>query len=122
MLKLFIVYLSIWVVSLIGFWSFLSGIEPNSYIVLFFLISNPVVIIILSIISSVKVSTKRSFLFIVLLGFFYMLLGYLTFDLLNMIIYGQLVFPSIMTWVIGLMLALFGFSIGKIIKHFKKDI
>lgn len=51
-----------------------------------------------------------------------MLLGYLTFDLLNMIIYGQLVFPSIMTWVIGLMLALFGFSIGKIIKHFKKDI
>lgn len=122
MLKLFIVYLLIWVVSLIGFWSFLSGIEPNSYIVLFFLISNPVVIIILSIISSVKVSTKRSFLFIVLLGFFYMLLGYLTFDLLNMIIYGQLVFPSIMTWVIGLMLALFGFSIGKIIKHFKKDI
>lgn len=57
----------------------------------------------------------------VVLGFLYMLLGYFTFDLLNMIVYGRLLFPSITMWVIGFILALVGFSLSKIIAYLKEN-
>lgn len=121
MSKLIAIYSAILAASIIGFWFFLDTLNFNGYIVLVFLIVNPVIIISISFISSVLINEKKIFLFMVVLGFLYMLLGYFTFDLLNMIVYGRLLFPSITTWVIGFVLALVGFSLSKIIAYLKEN-
>lgn len=121
MSKLIAIYSAILAASIIGFWFFLDTLNFNGYIVLVFLIVNPVIIISISFISSVLINEKKIFLFMVVLGFLYMLLGYFTFDLLNMIVYGRLLFPSITTWVIGFVLALVGFLLSKIIAYLKEN-
>ena len=121
MSKLIAIYSAILAASIIGFWFFLDTLNFNGYIVLVFLIVNPVIIISISFISSVLINEKKIFLFMVVLGFLYMLLGYFTFDLLNMIVYGRLLFPSITMWVIGFILALVGFSLSKIIAYLKEN-
>lgn len=112
-LKLFIAYFSVFAISLAAFWFFLSGIDAGGYAILFFYIINPIAIVIVSFAASKTTDTRKALLFSVLLGLLYMLLGYFTFDLLNMITYDRLLFPPIMMWIEGLILALAGYLLGK---------
>lgn len=119
MLKSFIAYFLVFAISLAAFWFFLNGIDAGGYAILFFYIINPIAIAIVSFAASKATDTRKALLFSVLLGLLYMLLGYFTFDLLNIITYGRLLFPPIIMWFAGFIIAFAGLLLRKAHEHWK---
>lgn len=112
------VYLSIWAISLVGFWLCLNDIDSYTYIILIYLI-NSLAITAVSFLSASLVNKIEVLLYSTVFGIFYMLIGFLTFDLLNMLTYGQFLFPLVEMYVVGFVFALAGFLFGKIFAFLK---
>lgn len=109
------VYFLVSVISVVSFWVFRSWIDAAGYtfIVLWFV--HPLFLIGISFFLANSYSCKELALAILCFGFMFMLVGYLTFDLANMIYFNRGNYPSVQMMLLGMAFSLFGILGGKLI-------
>ncbi len=117
-----IIYLVIWVFSLIAFWFFTSPSDAMGYSLMFLWILLPVTTFVLSLLIGKNDYWGRwKWIFAIFFGIMYMLAEYGTFSLANMIAFHRTNLPSFGMILNGAIVSLVGLGIGIIIYRRKEN-
>ena len=109
--KSIIVYLTIWLISVLSFWIMPIKHNEISYSIIVFYVLLPMLTLVTSInISNYKNKTK--YITPILFGALYMCAEYLTFSLSNMISFHKLNVPELEMLLIGSIISYIGIFIG----------
>lgn len=95
------------------FWVALSPTDAFGYSLIFIILLNPSVIFISNLFIGLKIK-RRKIDYVIPIGYgvLYMLLGYLTFSLGNMLAHGNINFPRLEPFIVGTLLSYGGLFIG----------
>lgn len=119
-LTLITTYLIIWAISLIVFWFFTSDSDAMGYGLMFLWIVLPVTTLILSLlIGRNGYWGKWKWLSAVVFGCMYMLAGYATFSIANMVSFNKFYMPDFSVFVTGTIISAVGIGIGVGINRLK---
>ena len=106
-------YLVIWALALIEFWLIMDPADAMGYSIMYLWMILPVITFVISVlIGKNGYWGKRKWISAVIFGIMYMLAGYTTFSLSNMISYQKLNAPDFGMWVIGAVISVMGLGIG----------
>ena len=111
--KIYLVYVFLFIISLVFFWLVLSPSDAFGYSLIFMIVLNPSVIFLSNLYIGLK-TKRRKLDYVIPIGYgiSYMLLGYLTFSLANMLANGKVNFPNLELFIIGTLLSYGGLFIG----------
>lgn len=107
------VYLGVWIISLIVFWTFVGAGDAMGYSIVFFFLAFPVTTFVISFLIGKRSQLgKRRWLLSLAFGVGYMLADYATFSLANMIAFEKFNLPSFEMIIGGAAISLFGMAAG----------
>lgn len=115
-----LVFIIIWVISLIDFWAIMSPSDALGFSILFLFILIPVATFVSSLlISKNNYPSKLIWVCPIFFGIMYMLSEYLTFSLSNMIATEKFLVPQFSMILFGSIISLIGFFVGLLIAKIK---
>jgi len=115
--KIYLVYVFLFIISLLFFWVILTAGDAFGYSLIFIIFLHPIVIFFSNLFIGLKIKRRKiDYVIPIGYGIFYMLLGYLTFSLANMIAFGNVNFPNLEPFIIGTLLSYGGLFIGTWLK------
>ena len=121
LITIFSSYLLIWAFAMIVFWFFTGGSDAMSYSLLFLWIILPVTTFIVSVvIGKNNFWKKRKWVFTLFFGVMYMLAGYATFSVANMITFNRINMPEFIMIPIGAAISAAGMGLGTGIRIIRK--
>ena len=117
------IYTFIALVTALIFWLTLSFMDPNGFIILFLYFINPAAIAVCSFLLAQNKPPGKTLLFAILLfGFLYMSLIYVTFPLLNMISFSfsNIYYPPLDAWIFASCVAAISIALSRLFSFFRK--
>lgn len=115
--RIYLVYIIIFIISLLFFWVGLTPPDAFGYSLIFIILLNPSVIFISNLFIGLKLKrSKIDYVIPIGYGIFYMLLGYLTFSLANMLAFGNINLPRLEAFIVGTLLSYGGLYVGTWLK------
>lgn len=118
--SLILSYVFIWTVSMIVFWNFTEGSDAMGYSIMFLWLVLPVTTFVISVFVGIhNCGQKKKWFTTMVMGIMYMLAGYGTFSMANMISFHKFNLPDFEMIIPGVIISSLGIAVGNGIRYFK---